>query len=233
MSEKDQEKQQTVFKTTKSFVIRGGRLSNLQQKAIQNLSDAYMIPYEPLKPFHSAEVFMREAPTIIEIGFGMGTSTALIAQKFPENNYIGIEVHRPGIGKLLSEIERLGLKNIRIIQHDAVEVIKNMISQGSIDGFHIFFPDPWPKKKHHKRRLIQPEFVSLICSALKQSGYLYAVTDWDPYAEQMLEVFQAESMLKNTFTDYAPSKDWRPLTKFEQKGLSQNHVIHELWFEKV
>ncbi len=215
----------------RSFVIRGGRLSPLQQRAIDGLYDTYAIPYSG-KETDIASCFAQEGQTIIEIGFGMGVSTARIAREFPQNNYLGIEVHRPGIGKLLSEIERYGLENLRIIEHDAVEVLKYMVPDSSIDGFHIFFPDPWPKKKHHKRRLLNTAFVHLLATKLKEGGYIYAVTDWVEYAEQMLEVLVGEELLKNSADTYAEHIPWRPQTKFEAKGIDKSHEIRELWFER-
>ncbi len=216
----------------KSFVIRGGRLSSLQQRAIDNLYDEHVIPFSET-PLNLQELFSKSQKTIIEIGFGMGATTSKIAAEFPDTNFIGIEVHRPGIGKLLSEIDNLRLKNLKIIEHDAVEVLEKMIEPESIDGFHIFFPDPWPKKKHHKRRLIKSPFINLLSSRLKQGGYLYSVTDWVPYAEQMLEVYSNEKMLENKYKEYASPISWRPRTKFEMKGLKKEHEIRELWFTRT
>ncbi len=216
----------------RSFILRGGRLSKLQQHSIDTYYDTYCIPYNE-KILDYKESFCNGHPVIIEIGFGMGITTAKIAHDFPENNYLGIEVHRPGIGKLLSEITRYGLENVRIIEHDAVEVLETMIQDGSVDGFHIFFPDPWQKKRHHKRRLIQDAFVDLLTRKLKQGGYLYSVTDWDSYAEQMLDVYTRQPLLHNTSEGFSKPISWRPETRFEGKGIKKDHKIQELWVEKV
>ncbi len=215
----------------KSFIIRGGRLSDLQQRALEDFYDDHVISFTE-SPLNLKTEFEIPQKTIIEIGFGMGLTTAKIAADFPEINFIGIEVHRPGVGKLLSEIDIHQLKNLKIIEHDAVEVLEMMIEDGSIDGFHIFFPDPWPKKKHHKRRLIKQEFIELLTSKLKKGGYLYSVTDWVPYAQQMLEVYSGEKLLQNSFDEYADPITWRPRTRFESKGLVKDHEIRELWFTR-
>ncbi len=178
------------------------------------------------------QVFGRPAPKILEIGFGMGESTAIIAQSHPENDYLGIEVHTPGVGSLLNQIEQHGLTNLRIIQHDAVAVLQHMLPSACLDGIHIFFPDPWPKARHHKRRLIQPAFVARLCSHLKPGGYLHVATDWEDYAMQILQVLSQEPQLSNTATEYAPRPDYRPLTKFEQRGLKLGHGVWDLIFQK-
>lgn len=225
--------EETERREVRSFMIRAGRLSPLQRRAIDEYHDTYCIDYTEGTFDLRGEFEDPDAPLILEIGFGMGVTTAAIAQKFPEKNFIGIEVHRPGIGKLLSEIVRLDLKNLKIIEYDAVKVLKHMIQPEGIDGVHIFFPDPWQKKKHHKRRLIQPGFVSLLCDRLSSDGYIYAVTDWEHYAWQMLEVLSGEKRLVNTSEKgFSEPLGWRPETKFEQKGLQKAHEIHELYFTK-
>lgn len=216
----------------RSFVLRQGRMSNAQTRALETLLPRWGIPYqETLLDLDTA--FGRIAPMILEIGFGMGDSTAAIAAAHPENDYLGIEVHGPGVGSLLNQIETLGLTNLRVIQHDAVEVLKHMVAPNSLDGVHIFFPDPWHKKKHHKRRLIQPELVALLCEKLKSGGYLHAATDWQEYAEHILAVLAAEPRLANTAADYAPKPDYRPLTKFEQRGIRLGHGVWDLVFRKI
>jgi tRNA (guanine-N7-)-methyltransferase len=216
----------------RSFVLRQGRMSNAQTRALETLLPRWGIPYqETLLDLDGA--FGRSAPKILEIGFGMGDSTAAIAAAHPQNDYLGIEVHGPGVGSLLNQIEALGLTNLRVIQHDAVEVLKHMIAQASLDGVHIFFPDPWHKKKHHKRRLIQPDLVALLCEKLKVGGYLHAATDWQEYAEHILAVLAAEPKLSNTATDYAPKPDYRPLTKFEQRGIKLGHGVWDIVFRRV
>lgn len=207
-------------------------MSNAQTRALETLLPRWGIPYqESLLDLDAA--FGRSAPKILEIGFGMGDSTAAIAAAHPQNDYLGIEVHGPGVGSLLNQIEALGLTNLRVIQHDAVEVLKHMISPASLDGVHIFFPDPWHKKKHHKRRLIQPELVALLCEKLKPGGYLHAATDWQEYAEHILAVLAAEPGLANTAADYAPKPDYRPLTKFEQRGIKLGHGVWDIVFRKI
>jgi len=216
----------------RSFVLRQGRMSVAQTRALANLLPRFGIPYaEALLDLD--QVFGRSAPKILEIGFGMGDSTAKIAQTCPQNDYLGIEVHGPGVGSLLNQIEELGLANLRLIQHDAVEVLKHMIPDAALDGVHIFFPDPWPKKRHHKRRLIQPELVAVLCDKLKPGGYLHAATDWQEYAEHILAVFSAEPKLVNSVADYAARPEYRPLTKFELRGIKLGHGVWDIVFRRV
>ena len=177
-------------------------------------------------------IFGRTAPRILEIGFGMGETTALIAAAHPENDYLGIEVHTPGVGSLLKEIAERGLANVRIIQHDAVPVLRDMIAPGSLAAVHVFFPDPWPKKRQQKRRLIQAPLVQLLASRLAPGGILHAATDWEEYAAQMLDVLSAEPLLENTAPDYAPRPDTRPQTKFESRGLRLGHGVWDLVFRR-
>ena len=213
----------------RSFVLRQGRMSNAQTRALETLLPRWGIPYrESLLDLDAA--FGRSAPKILEIGFGMGDSTAAIAAAHPQNDYLGIEVHGPGVGSLLNQIEAMGLTNLRVIQHDAVEVLKHMIAPATLDGVHIFFPDPWHKTKHHKRRLIQPGLVALLCEKLKPGGYLHAATDWQEYAEHILAVLAAEPKLANTAATYAPKPDYRPLTKFEQRGIKLGHGVWDIVF---
>lgn len=215
----------------RSFVLRQGRLSNAQQRACETLLPRYGIPFSE-NLLDLDHVFGRQAPKILEIGFGMGETTATIAQDHPENDYLGIEVHTPGVGSLLNRIDALGLTNLHIIQHDAVAVIQHMLAASSLDGIHIFFPDPWPKARHHKRRLIQPALIANLCQRLKPGGYLHAATDWEEYAIQMLAVFSHEPDLTNTAADYAPRPAYRPLTKFEQRGLKLGHGVWDLIFRR-
>ncbi|PSJ18471.1 tRNA (guanosine(46)-N7)-methyltransferase TrmB [Nitrosomonas supralitoralis] len=215
--------------TIRSFVLRQGRLSNAQRRACETLLPRYGIPFNK-SLLDLNHVFSRQAPKILEIGFGMGESTATIAKAHPENDYLGIEVHTPGVGSLLNQIELLELNNLRIIQHDAVEVLEHMLPTACLDGIHIFFPDPWPKAKHHKRRLIQPALVTRLCKRLKPGGYIHAATDWEDYAAQILHVFNQDSQLINTVTNYAQRPECRPLTKFEQRGLKLGHGVWDLIF---
>jgi tRNA (guanine-N7-)-methyltransferase len=215
----------------RSFVLRQGRLTPAQQRAVETLLPVYGVSYaaESLDLEHA---FGRQAPKILEIGFGMGAATAQIAAANPDKDYLGIEVHTPGVGNLLKLMEEQELTNLRVIQHDAVEVLRHMITDASLDGVHIFFPDPWPKKRHHKRRLLQAEFVALLCSKLKPGGYLHFATDWEEYAQWTLEVLRAEPKLANTVADYAPRPEYRPLTKFEQRGLNLGHGVWDLIFTR-
>ena len=216
-------------KTIKSFVRRAGRTTTGQAKAFEDLGPRFIVSYTPAA-LDAAGVFGRSAPLVLEIGFGMGEATAHIARVRPNDNFLCCEVHEPGVGALLKRIGEQELTNIRILQHDAVEVIDHMLPLGSLDGVHIFFPDPWHKTKHNKRRLIQPPLVAKLAARLKPGGYLHCATDWQPYAEQMLEVLGAEPMLQNTAADFATQPDYRPLTKFENRGLRLGHGVWDLVF---
>jgi tRNA (guanine-N7-)-methyltransferase len=211
----------------KSFVLRKGKMTTGQKRAYDELYEKYCLGFKE-EAVELSQIFGRNAPTICEIGFGMGHATWQIAKHHPEKNYLGIEVHRPGVGALLKFIQDAELQNIRIVQHDAVEVLEWMIPVGSLDGFHIFFPDPWQKKRHHKRRLIQVPFVRFLLSRLKAHGYIYAVTDWDDYAEQMNLVFEEISELRKQDSEYP----YRPETKFERKGIQKDHPISEFYYIK-
>ncbi|HNW61389.1 MAG TPA: tRNA (guanosine(46)-N7)-methyltransferase TrmB [Piscinibacter sp.] len=215
----------------RSYVVRAGRMGSGQVRALAELAPRYVLPFEP-RPADFSETFGRKAPHIVEIGFGMGDATAQIAQARPELDFIGIEVHPPGVGALLQRIEERALSNLRIFQHDAVEVLEQMVAPASLAGVHVFFPDPWHKKRHHKRRLIQAPFVALLASRIAPGGYLHCATDWQPYAEQMLAVLSAEPALRNRFDGYAPRPDYRPLTKFENRGLKLGHGVWDLVFER-
>jgi tRNA (guanine-N7-)-methyltransferase len=216
----------------RSYVLRQGRVSNAQRRALDTLRPHFGIPYA-IQTLDLVQTFGRDAPKILEIGFGMGESTAAIAQAHPENDYLAIEVHSPGVGSLLKQIGEMNLANIRIIQHDAVEVLRNMITDNALDGVHIFFPDPWRKKRHNKRRLIQPAFIAQLVKKLRPGGYVHVATDWQDYAEQVLTVLSAEPLLQNTATDYAHRPDYRPLTKFEQRGLKLGHGVWDMVFRRI
>jgi tRNA (guanine-N7-)-methyltransferase len=219
-------------RSIRSYVLRQGRISNAQRRAHAELFPVYGVPFSPA-PLDLVALFGRAAPKTLEIGFGMGETTAAIAQQHPECDTLGVEVHTPGVGSLLARIAELRLANVRIVQHDAVEVIEKMIAPEALDGVHLFFPDPWPKKRHHKRRLIQAPFVSLLASRMKPGAVLHACTDWEDYAAQMLQVLSAESTLQNTASGYAARPDTRPQTKFERRGLSLGHRVWDLVFTKV
>jgi tRNA (guanine-N7-)-methyltransferase len=215
----------------RSFVLRAGRMGTGQQRALETLGPRFVLPFRA-EPLDWRAAFGRTAPAIVEIGFGMGDATAQIAAARPGDDFLGIEVHTPGVGALLQRIDERQLANVRIVQHDAVEVLREMIAPASLAGVHVYFPDPWHKKRHHKRRLIQPEFVRLLAARLAPGGYLHCATDWEPYAEQMLEVLAAEPTLANTAQGYAPRPEWRPLTKFENRGLKLGHGVWDLVFTR-
>jgi tRNA (guanine-N7-)-methyltransferase len=218
----------------RSFVTRAGRVSVAQGRALEELGPRFLVPYDKA-PLDLEATFARQAPTILEIGFGMGETSAKISALMPEKNFIGVEVHTPGVGSYLKLIGEGQLENVRIIQHDAVEVLTNMIAPESLAGVHVFFPDPWHKARHNKRRLIQSPLVQLISTRLAPGGYLHCATDWEEYAIQMLEVLSAEPTLKNTATvpsGYVPRPHYRDTTKFENRGLRLGHGVWDLVFEK-
>ncbi len=219
----------------RSFVLRAGRMGSGQQRALATLGPRYVLPFS-MAPVDWDLVFGRQAPRVLEIGFGMGDATAQVAASLPDTDFIGIEVHVPGIGALLQRIDALGLANVRIVQHDAVQVLARMVAPGSLAGVHLWFPDPWHKKRHNKRRLIQPAFVADLVTRLAPDGYLHCATDWQPYAEQMLEVLSAEPGLHNSAGadtgGYVPKPAWRPPTKFENRGLKLGHGVWDLLFTR-
>lgn len=215
----------------KTYVLRAGRMGTGQIRAFDQYGARFLLPYQAERLDVNA-AFGRSAPLILEIGFGMGDATAHIAQVRPDDNFLCCEVHEPGVGALLKSIGEQNLDNLRIVQHDAVEVLRHMIAPASLHGVHIFFPDPWHKKRHHKRRLIQPPFVRLLAERIAPGGYLHCATDWQPYAEQMLAVLGAEPLLTNTAADYAPRPDYRPETKFERRGLRLGHGVWDLVFRR-
>ncbi len=218
----------------RSFVLRQGRISVAQQRAFDSLWSQWGIDF-------SAQVVLRQQypdffdahiPLVLEIGFGMGETTVSIAQSLPNTHFLAVDVHRPGVGSLLKRIDESGVKNIRVLRHDAVEVVTHLLVPGSLDGVHLFFPDPWPKKRHHKRRLVQPDFVKQLVDRLKPGGYVHMATDWEEYAQHMLQVLQAEPGLQNTSDTFSVRPAYRPLTKFEQRGLRLGHGVWDLIFRK-
>ena len=215
----------------RSFVRREGRMTEAQKNAIAELWPRYGLDFNG-QQLDITAVFQRQATTILEIGFGMGDSLVAIAESHPENNYIGIEVHRPGVGRLLGKVQEKQLSNLKVFCHDAVEVLKQSIADESLDGVFLFFPDPWPKARHHKRRIVQPAFVELIAKKLKPGGFFHMATDWENYAEHILEVMNASPLFKNQSpTGGAVTKpDYRPLTKFEKRGQRLGHGIWDLVF---
>ncbi len=226
-----EEQGQPKHRAIKSFVTRPGRMGTGQIKALAELGPKFVLPYKPER-IDTEAVFGRQAPLVLEIGFGMGAATAEIAQTLPDHDFIGCEVHEPGVGALLKLIGEKQIANIRIVQHDAVEVLRDMVGPDLLAGVHIFFPDPWHKKRHNKRRLIQPGFVAQLVQHIKPGGYLHCATDWQPYAEQMLEVLSAEPTLENTAAGYADKPAYRPLTKFEARGLKLGHGVWDLVFRR-
>jgi tRNA (guanine-N7-)-methyltransferase len=215
----------------RSYVLRQGRFSPGQQRAYSELLPRFGLEYRP-EPLDFGLVFGRKGAVVAEIGSGMGETTAGIAQANPEIDYLALEVHVPGVGSLLRHIGERTLTNVRVIRHDAVEVFRDMVPARSLAGVHVFFPDPWPKKRHHKRRLIQPEVARLLASRLAPGGYLHFATDWQDYAEFVLEVLSRTPGLRNTCAGFAPRPATRPETKFERRGLKLGHPVHDLYFIK-
>jgi tRNA (guanine-N7-)-methyltransferase len=224
-----------LHRRLKSFVKRGGRTTDGQARAYEQFGPQFLLPYREA-PIDFGALFGRVAPTVLEVGFGMGEATAHIAGLMPEKNFLCCEVHEPGVGALLKRIGELELQNIRICAHDAVDVIDHMLPAASLAGVHVFFPDPWHKKRHNKRRLIQPPLVRKLAQRLLPGGYLHCATDWQPYAQQMLEVLGAESLLRNnshSADGFAPKPGYLPLTKFENRGLKLGHGVWDVVFERA
>ncbi|WP_434778237.1 tRNA (guanosine(46)-N7)-methyltransferase TrmB [Neisseria sp. Ec49-e6-T10] len=219
-------------RTIKSFVLRQGHLSTSQAKAIEQLMPKWGVAYQD-HLLDLEQTFNRSAPKVLEIGFGMGTATVQIAQTIPQTDFLGIEVHSPGVGNILKLIEESQISNLKIIQHDAVEVVQHMLADDSLTGIHIYFPDPWHKKRHHKRRLIQLPFIEMLVPKLKTGGYIHLATDWENYAEQMLEVLNQHPQLHNTAEQYAPKPAYRPLTKFEARGIKLGHGVWDIIYQKI
>jgi tRNA (guanine-N7-)-methyltransferase len=216
----------------RSYVLRGGRLGPGQQRALAELGPRFVLPWTAA-PLDAAAAFGRpRAPLVLEIGFGMGDATAAVALAHPEWNLLGIEVHEAGVGALLRRIGLEGIGNLRIVRHDAVQVVATMIAPDSLAGVHLWFPDPWPKKRHHKRRLLSPLFVHELALRLVAGGYLHVATDWDDYAQEILAVLAAEPLLANTAAGFAPRPDYRPLTKFEARGLKLGHGVSDVLFRR-
>jgi tRNA (guanine-N7-)-methyltransferase len=219
----------TALRPVRSFVLRQGRMSPAQARACDQLLPRYGVSVDC--PLDWRQVFGRTAPVVLEIGFGMGETTAAIAAAQPGIDFLGVEMHLPGVGALLRRIDAAGLANLRIARADAVDVVRQ-IEPGSLAGVHVYFPDPWPKKRHHKRRLLQPPFVHELALRLAPGGYLHVATDWQPYAEEILGVVSAEPLLANASEGFAQRPPWRPLTKFEQRGLARGHAVFDLLFTR-
>lgn len=228
-----EESEDPTKRKIRSFVLRQGRLTPAQERAFLSGWPVYGIDYKKDQLDLNQTFNRTDSKKVLEIGFGMGDATAKIAQTLLDHDFLAVEVHAPGVGALLKLIQEGDIDNIRIVQHDAVEVLNQMLADACLDGVHIFFPDPWHKKRHHKRRLIQAEFVNLLCSKLKVGAYMHVATDWQEYADWVLEVLQAEPQLKNTAKDYAEKPNYRPLTKFENRGIKLGHGVWDLVFRRV
>ncbi len=226
---RDAETAEQHKRSIRSFVLRQGHMTAAQQRAIDTLWPQFGLDYRAESADLNA-AFGRTNPKVLEIGFGMGTATVEIAKRLPQTDFLAIDVHGPGVGNILKLIEEENVANIRVMRHDAVEVVENMLADGSLDGIHIFFPDPWHKKRHNKRRLIQTPFVAKLLPKLKSGGYIHLATDWEEYAVQMLEVLNGFESLQNTAADYAPTPDYRPETKFEARGKRLGHGVWDLVF---
>ena len=219
-------------RAVRSFVLRQGRMSPAQTRAYETLLPHWGVAYQA-DVLDLDALFGRSAPKVLEIGSGMGETTAAIALAQPDTDFLAVEVHTPGVGALLKRIDELGLTNLRVCQHDGTEVLAHMIADGALAGIHIYFPDPWHKKRHHKRRLVQPAVIALAARKLAPGGYLHCATDWQDYAEHMLAVLAAEPLLANSAPGYAPRPAWRPQTKFEARGLRLGHGVWDLLFRRV
>ena len=215
----------------RSFVLRQGRMSPAQRRALDLLLPRFGVPFAPV-PIDFEREYGRRAPRVLEIGFGMGETTAAVALARPADDFLGVEVHAPGVGSLLKRVAELGLTNVRVIRHDVVEVVAAMIPPASLAGVHVFFPDPWPKKRHHKRRLLTPEFVHELALRLAADGCLHVATDWEEYAQEILATLAAEPLLENLAPGFAPRPDYRPLTKFETRGLKLGHGVRDVVFRR-
>lgn len=216
----------------RSYVLRQGRLTKHQAEGIRLLSPIHVIPFES-NILNWDTIFKNKGKKIIEIGFGMGDTTAEIAETLNKFNFIAIDVHSPGVGNLLNKIKEKELKNLKIIQHDAVEVLEKMIIDKSLDAIHIFFPDPWHKKRHNKRRLIQKPFLELISKKLKKDGYIHIATDWEDYANWVIEIFNENGMYKIKNSDFSKKPSYRPKTKYENRGINLGHQVWDIIFIKV
>jgi tRNA (guanine-N7-)-methyltransferase len=223
-------------RAVRSYVIRGGRLTAAQERAFRELWPRYGIDWQPGSLLDPDTLFGNQRPVFLEIGFGNGETLAELAERRPDENFLGVEVHPPGIGHLLLQLETRGLANVRILRQDAVEVVTSGLAEGALAGVYLFFPDPWPKKKHHKRRILDPRLVRLLGRVIRPGGVFHAATDWEPYAREMLHVLEAApALFRNTagVGCFAPRPPERPLTKFEQRGQRLGHVVRDILFRRV
>lgn len=225
--------EQPHLRKIRSFVLREGRVTNAQERALKEFWPLWGLDYQEEK-ISIKEIFKNDNPTTVEIGFGMGKSLIEMAKADPNRNFIGIEVHKPGVGAILAGINGANINNIRVIRHDAVEVLQNMLEDNSIDRLQLYFPDPWHKARHHKRRIVKQEFLDIILPKLTVGGVIHMATDWEDYANQMLEVLTADTRLSNLSKDntFVPRPDYRPMTKFEQRGIKLGHGVWDLLFTK-
>ena len=229
----EQNKEDIKKRPIRSYILRQGRITKAQNKAIQENFQKYAVIFENKLTNFSNLFKNKNNELILEIGFGMGTATAEIAKSNLNKNYIAIEVHSPGVGNLLKLIQESDIRNLKIIQHDAVEVLNIMIKNDSLDGIHIFFPDPWPKKRHHKRRLIQSDLLKLIAQKIKKSGYLHIATDWEDYALWIIDLLDKEELLQKTSNDFFKKPDYRPLTKYENRGIKLGYKVWDMIYRRI
>lgn len=214
----------------RSYATRSSRISKAQKRAYSDYGPDWILPFKK-EIISWDEIYPSGSRRIVEIGFGMGEGTKRLAIEHPTWSILGIEVYKPGIGKLLWWIKQENLKNIRIVEHDAAEVVREMLSERSVDGFHIWFPDPWPKRRHQKRRLIETEFIESLSRTLRPGAYIHIATDWEPYAEQILSLLESAKGLKNRCRKWSPKPSYRPSTKFEERGVAENRIIRDIVFE--
>ena len=229
----EQNKEDVKKRPIRSYILRQGRITKAQNKAIQENFQKHAVIFENKLTNFSDLFKIKNNELILEIGFGMGTSTAEIAKSNLNKNYIAIEVHSPGVGNLLKLIQESDIRNLKIIQHDAVEVLNMMIKNDSLDGIHIFFPDPWPKKRHHKRRLIQSDLLKLIAQKIKKSGYLHIATDWEDYALWIIDLLDKEDLLQKASDDFFKKPDYRPLTKYENRGINLGYRVWDMIYRRI
>ncbi len=229
----NQDKDDIKRRPIRSYILRQGRITAAQKKAIHESFQKHAVIFENKLIDFNDKFKNKSGYLILEIGFGMGFSTAEIARSNLNKNYIAIEVHSPGVGNLLKLIQENNISNLKIIQHDAVEVLNSMIKNDSLDGIHIFFPDPWPKKRHHKRRLIQLNLIKLIAQKIKRSGYLHIATDWEDYASWIIDLLDKEEELQKTSDDFFKKPDYRPLTKYENRGIKLGYKVWDMIYRRV
>ena len=228
-----QNKEEIKKRPIRTYILRQGRITAAQSKAIQDNFQKHAVIFEN-KIINFGDIFKnKNSDLILEIGFGMGASTAEIAKSNLNKNYIAIEVHSPGVGNLLKLIQENNISNLKIIQHDAVEVLNLMIKNDSLDGIHIFFPDPWPKKRHHKRRLIQSNLLKLIAQKIKKTGYLHIATDWEDYAVWIIDLLDKEELLQKMSDDFFKKPDYRPLTKYENRGIKLGYRVWDMIYRRI